>query len=115
MITTERNIGRNKGKPRLWIEGAALEQAGLPHGSAWVLVSHLTGLDIARVDAEPGSTLDGRRVRKIAGTASRPVIDIAGASLAPLESVHGMAERVSLSFEPGSGFIAVRDATGRNE
>lgn len=118
MITTEtvtRKIGRNRGKPRLWIEGATLGNAGFKHGDSWVLVAHLTGLDIVRVDAEPGSKLDGRRVRKIAGTPDRPIIDIAGNSLAPLESVFGMPESVSLTFEHGSGFVEVRDIRAGRE
>ena len=62
--TTEyRKTGINRGKPRLWLEGKILDNAGLSHGSRWVLVEHLTGFDIARVDADPGTKVDGRRVR----------------------------------------------------
>lgn len=114
MKTTIRKIGSNRGKPRLWIEGKALVDAGLPHGSQWVLVPHLTGFDIAKVDQTGESKIDGRRVRKIAGTPQRPIIDIAGNTLAPLDSIWGMPETVALHYEPGSGFIAVRPDIARN-
>jgi hypothetical protein len=38
MITATRKIGQNRGKPRLWIEGKLLVDAGLPHGTIWCFV-----------------------------------------------------------------------------
>ena len=71
--TTTRNIGANKGKPRLWIEGQSLIDAGLDHGARW---------DIT--DAAPGAfticrAIDGKR--KIAGKPGRPIIDMTGKTL----------------------------------
>lgn len=105
MNITHRNIGRNKGKPRLWIEGAALVESGFTHGTQWVLVDHVMGFDIVRVSTSE-SKLDGRRVRRIAGTADRPIVDIAGSSLASLALFGEMPDRVALVLEPGH--IAVR-------
>lgn len=102
-----RNIGQNKGKPRLWIEGEALSTCDFLQGDAWVLVPHAMGLDLVRVrDVKPGEVLDGRRVRKVAGTATRPIIDIAGSSLDPLALFGEMPDRVALVLE--SNHIAVR-------
>jgi hypothetical protein len=101
MLTIERNIGRNRGKPRLWIEGQSLIEAGLPHGARWNLEAREGGFDIVR--AEGGK-------RKIAGTPARPIIDMAGASLGHLGSV----ARVAISYDLGAGRMAVRDADRRN-
>lgn len=108
---TTRKIGRNRGKPRLWIEGRALVEAGLPHGSAWILVNHIMGVDIVKVEAEPGSVFDGYRVRKIAGTTDRPVVDIAGSSLDPLVLFGEMPAIVDLEYAPEFGVIHVTRST----
>jgi len=113
MQTQERKIGRNRGKPRLWIEGDLLIEAGLPHRAQWVLIPHIDGLDIVRVQTEE-SKLDGRRVRKIAGTGARPIVDIAGSSLAPLATFGTPWDSVALHYEYGSGVIAVRFNENRN-
>ena len=66
-----RKIGQNRGKPRLWLEGAILTASGFAHGMKWEVITtpatkghqfHLMALQ------------DGGR--KIAGTAGRPIIDI---------------------------------------
>ncbi len=97
----ERKIGRNRGKPRLWLEGKYLEIAGLPYGSRWNLVPQADGFDIVRAD-------DGKR--KIAGTASRPIIDISGP-----RSLGAVAEcaTVTVTFDDGSGLIRVRKGTDK--
>lgn len=67
-----RKIGQNRGKPRLWLEGAILTAAGFRRGDAWSLVTHSDGFAIVA---------DKNGKRKIAGTVSRPIVDITGASL----------------------------------
>lgn len=89
-----RNIGTNRGRPRLWIEGAILDAACLTRGrlytveqtgSGFVLVASARGE--RRVS---GKTKDGRDV---------PIVDIATpALLAPLVAAGG---RVQLVAEPG--------------
>lgn len=100
-ITITRKIGRNRGKPRLWIEGKALLDAGLTHGARWnlhpcVLPSH--SLEIA---------LNNCGKRRVAGTPDRPIIDISGGSLDPLAKDGVMPESVTLTYQPGFGFIAI--------
>lgn len=94
--TATRKIGRNKGKPRLWIEGKLLVEAGLDHGNHWNLVPINGGFLIQRC-------ADGKR--KIAGKPGRPIIDIAGATLGAL----GDVEKVTLTYRPGWGLIVVSE------
>ena len=102
MPVITRNIGTNRGKPRLWLEGSFLETVGLPHGTPWTLVARDGCLTI-QIGA-----LEGQRTRKVAGKPGRPVIDIVAASLDPLRSADGsMPEQVSLIFEPGAGAIVI--------
>lgn len=96
IITATRKIGQNRGKPRLWIEGQLLVDAGLDHGSRWDLLPVPGGL-LIRENPE-GS-------RKIAGTPGRPIIDMAGSTLGAL----GEADKVSLVYRPGSGLIVVAE------
>ena len=96
-----RKIGSNKGKPRLWIEGKVLDQAGLPHGTRWTLLPITTGG--MRIASAPAS---GKR--KVAGNPGRPVIDITAASLDCLRDHNGvMPEQVILEFANGAGVIRV--------
>jgi DNA (cytosine-5)-methyltransferase 1 len=90
----ERRIGENRGKPRLWIEGAALASEGWKRGDRFALVFTIDGIDIER-------RADGKR--KIAGTDARPIIDINTPKIR--ESV-GAVERVTVSVERNR--IAVR-------
>lgn len=69
MTVKELNIGQNRGRPRLWIEGKFLLDSGWNNGDRWY----------ARVT--PGVLLlikDSDGDRKVAGTAQRPIIDIVG-------------------------------------
>jgi len=92
-----RKIGRNRGKPRLWIEGAALESAGFPHGAEWTLVVDGDTLRIVR------GPVEGIRTRKIAGKPGRPIVDIVGKALGPVAG----CDSVTLTFERGAGLIIV--------
>lgn len=83
-----RKIGSNRGKPRLWLEGAILQQAGFTHSTRWTLTTSEDRLDL-KVDP------DGKR--KVSGRPDRPVIDMAGGSLGTL----GAAEVVVIWQEPG--------------
>lgn len=89
-----RKIGRNRGKPRLWIEGAALVEAGLDHGNRWDFHPIPAGFIIER-------NPEGKR--KIAGKPGRPIIDIAGSTLGAL----GGVPAVSITYNPGAGLMVV--------
>lgn len=108
--TATRKIGRNKGKPRLWIEGSILDRAGFAHGTEWQLLGD--GSDEYGITLQTSEVLEvvGVRVRRVAGTPARPIIDIAGATLGSL----GNAESVTLEFEPGQGLITVKRNVGES-
>jgi DNA (cytosine-5)-methyltransferase 1 len=63
------NIGMNRGKARLWIEGNWLAQAGFARGMAYT-VEAFPDNGVISIKATP----DGSR--KVAGTTSRPIMDL---------------------------------------
>ena len=70
MIT--RKIGMNRGKRRIWLEGAVLSDNDINHGMRFDVLNHDNVLEI-RVGPE------GKR--KIAGKPGRPIIDMSGATI----------------------------------
>lgn len=69
MKTQQRNIGQNKGRPRIWLEGQILTNAGFNHGDRYDIT---TQPDKLIIKINP----DGKR--KIAGYKDRPIIDMLG-------------------------------------
>jgi hypothetical protein len=67
-----RKIGRNKGKPRLWLEGAILQDHGFTQGSRFDLIHTATGFTLE---------LSSDGARKVSGKPDRPIIDITASSL----------------------------------
>lgn len=96
--TATRKIGRNRGKPRLWIEGNLLVEAGLDHGQRWDLLPLLDGSGFLIKNNPEGK-------RKIAGKAGRPIIDIAGGTLGAL----GEVPTVTLTYREGFGLVVVAE------
>ncbi|WP_425043991.1 hypothetical protein [Primorskyibacter sp. S87] len=95
MKQVTRKIGRNRGKPRLWIEGPALIRAGLDHGNRWDLIPAPSGFDIVRNNPA------GKR--KIAGRPGRPIIDISGP-----RSLGAVADVEVVTLNISDGKIEVR-------
>ncbi len=85
-MNVTRKIGQNRGKPRLWIKGQVLREAGLTHGTRWDLIPNDDGFLIKR-------NYEGKR--KIAGTPERPIIDISGGSIPAV-----LADARIISVEP---------------
>ena len=100
IATASRKIGRNKGKPRLWLEGDILQAHGFHHGAQWILVKANNSLFIELVKTED-KKINGERVRKVSGKAGRPVIDITGASLG------NIGERESVEIKAALGLIKI--------
>lgn len=69
------NIGTNKGNPRIWIEGNTLLKEGFQCGHRFDKIPHVNRLALV-------FTSEGKS--KIAGNASRPIIDLNGKFLNPL-------------------------------
>ena len=73
MSTYTRKIGTNRGRPRLWLEGAILSENGFKHGDMWDIAADVKAAMIIHL-SETGK-------RKIAGSESRPIIDIIGGAI----------------------------------
>jgi len=67
------NVGLNRGKARLWIEGNWLAQAGFARGMAYEVTAYPDN-GVISIKATP----DGSR--KVAGTVDRPIMDLTKAS-----------------------------------
>ena len=90
-----RNLGINKGKRRLWLEGAILTDNGINHGMRWNIISNGDNHIIVEI-AENGK-------RKIAGKPARPIIDIAGKTIT--DAFADTIERVSIARISGGIII----------
>lgn len=71
--TYTRKIGQNRGKPRLWLEGAILMETGFTTGLTWDVYPIDDGSLRLLASNEGG--------RKIAGHVGRPIIDINSAAV----------------------------------
>lgn len=73
MSAQDYTVRANRGRPRIWIEGARLERAGFTAGCHFTITAK--GDRITIKPAPHG--------RKVSGKAGRPIIDITGANCAP--------------------------------
>jgi len=96
--TKQLNIGKNKGRPRLWIEGKFLLEANWQTGERW--------------DPEPApnrltlrKSAEGKR--KVAGTPQRPIIDMAGRII---EAAFDCAKVSRVELTATSDTITIRPA-----
>ena len=64
-----RKVGMNKGRPRIWLEGAELTDNDIKHGMRF---------NVETFDGIIRIIIDDDGKRKIAGTPARPVIDMTG-------------------------------------
>lgn len=100
MVTATYKIGLNKGKRRLWIDGARLKAAGFIGGSQYRCDCRPGAIDMALNTDKPG------RLRKVTGRPDgKPIVDLLGADV---ELAFPTASHVLVSF--GQGRIRVRPA-----
>lgn len=87
MNSKQLNVGMNRGKARLWIEGRWLAEAGFAKGQNY---------SITCLPAENRLViyLDGAGSRRVAGTADRPIMDLTRA--AEMSAIGGAGARVVL-------------------
>jgi DNA (cytosine-5)-methyltransferase 1 len=95
MYTFSRNLGLNKGKRRLFLEGAVLSENGINHGHRWNIISNGDNHIIVNIDP------NGKR--KIAGSPARPIIDMAGKTIT--DAFADSIERVSIERIAGGIII----------
>jgi len=67
------NVGENRGKPRVWIEGNFLKDNGIIGGSKVELIITDNCINLFSDTDKPN--------KKISGSPERPIIDISGAKL----------------------------------
>ena len=91
-------VRENRGKPRIWIEGKRLTDAGLSVGDRFDTVQALGQLIIKK---RPEIPPYGRR--KVSGKGERPIIDLSGASCAPFTT----GDAVAIEYKP-NGVIVIR-------
>lgn len=77
-------VRSNRGRARIWLEGARLERAGFTAGTKFTLQNR--GEKIVLKPADDG--------RKVSGKAGRPIIDITGANCAPF----GTGDSVAITY-----------------
>ena len=93
--TYTRNIGQNRGKPRLWLEKAILENSGFPFGTSFDVVNIN---DCITIEAKT----DGHR--RVSGAPNRPIIDINSGVI-----LEGFGPVVSLTCV-ANGFLVIKNA-----
>lgn len=94
MIT--RKIGMNKGKNRIWLEGAVLTDHGIQHGMRFDVINSPNSLVIL---IDP----DGKR--KIAGKPDRPIIDMSAATIDNSEFISRVVKVEQVKMKMGLGLV----------
>ena len=89
-MTRIQKIGRNRGTPRIWIEGKPLSDSGWTHG---------TRFDCTFREGSITYTRNPSGARAVAGTKDRPIIDTNSARIS--QSL-GQCQSVSLDLTPES-------------
>lgn len=97
MNSKQLNVGMNRGKARLWIEGRWLADAGFTRGMAYT-VRPMPENGMLLIYADPEGS------RRVAGTVDRPILDLTKA--ADMSAIGGSGSIVSL-VSPNAGSIIV--------
>ena len=93
VATFTRKRGMNRGKPRLWIEGKHLTEAGFRKGDRIAL--RFVTQRVAVIE----KTTNGNRT--VSGKGDSPIIDIVGDAL----RAFGTMDRVRIDYRPGHGIL----------
>jgi hypothetical protein len=80
-------VRANKGRARIWIEGARLLAAGFKRGAFYVAAPTPDNevLYLALV-ADPETYAGAGKVKKVSGKGERPVIDLSGSGCGPFST-----------------------------
>lgn len=104
MITASYKIGVNKGRPRIWIDGKKLADAGFKGGTAYFCAVksgqiRCTLAPVPSQDLSIDSEWKRIRERRVTGRPDgKPIIDMLGQDV---EIAFPGAERVKVTFKPG--------------
>ena len=90
--TQQYTVRANKGRARIWIEGARLASAGFTHHATY----NVTAANSATI-----LTLASDGKRKVSGAPARPIIDLCGRSCEPFET----GDDVAITYQQGTIII----------
>jgi hypothetical protein len=101
-VLSKLSTARGNERSRVWLEGKRLADYGFSHGTGYQARWSSIGLVL-----EAGREDEGVRIRYVAGTASRPIIDITGAEVR--EQLGSVGPYVSVTYALGR--ITIRPTT----
>ena len=95
-------IRANRGRPRIWLEGKRLVEAGYERGVRF---------DVVPLPLRDGGMVlvqneDGTGKRKVSGKGDRPIIDIVGAEI--VNSKLRVGDEVVITYDCAVGGILIR-------
>lgn len=95
--TFTRKRGMNRGKPRLWIEGKHLTEAGFKRGDRF----RLTFIEMRAPGTHAVIEKTSNGNRTVSGKGDSPIIDIVGDALLGF----GTMEKVAITYRAGHGVL----------
>lgn len=106
-ITATYKIGTNRGRPRIWIDGKRLAEAGFVGGIVFYCHVNYENITCTLVEP-PENTLTGSlRERKVTGRLDgKPIIDMSGIDV---EIAFPGGKRVKVTFSPGKLVIELEE------
>ena len=96
MITRTYKVGMNRGKPRIWLDGKVLTDAGFTGGSSYSLTVRLGVIWLTK------DALQDSQPRKVTGRPDgKPIVDITGNWLLNWLAANGSPDHVKVTFKAG--------------
>lgn len=93
-ITTQRNVGQNKGTPRIWLEGNKLDQAGFTAGQPYTVKINKQTI-VLTLCADGEKKVSGKRLSE---DYRQPIIDLHNSGL--LDFLAGSVQ-VDVNYQVG--------------
>ncbi len=93
MLTVTRKIGQNRGRPRVWLEGSVLVEAGLAPADYYKL-----SIEADRLNLSYTGTQKEKGYRKVSGKLDKPIIDILGKALEQAFGADNMPATVNVQI-----------------
>ena len=102
ILLQEYTIRANRGRPRIWLEGKRLVEAGYERGVRY---------DVIQLPLRDGGMLlvqneEGTGKRKVSGKGDRPIVDIVGAEI--VNSKLRVGDEVVITYDCAVGGILIR-------
>jgi DNA (cytosine-5)-methyltransferase 1 len=92
-------VGTNKGRPRIWIDGKRLANAGFTGGTGYLCYVERGRIVLSLWPIDRLETMIGSRTRKVTGRPDgKPIIDMLGRDV---ETAFPGVATVFVMFEPG--------------